>query len=219
MTDEKPEKPKSPYNYPGNSKKKKDDELEKATKKVEKVISGTATTRKKSLGRKIAETFSGDDAQTVGHYILFDLAIPAMKNFISDMVSQGIDRLLFGSSRGSSRGSSVSSKYSSYNKMYNSRDRDRDERRGLSSRARATHDFDDIILETRDEAEEVIEALQALIDEYDVATVADMYDAVDITGSFVDSQWGWTDLRDVDIRRSGRAGYRIEFPRPHFLGR
>lgn len=82
----------------------------------------------------------------------------------------------------------------------------------MSRSAQATHNFDEIILESRAEAETVLERLIDTIDTFDVATVSDLYDLVGISGSFVDSQWGWTDLRDASLRRV-RDGYLLNLPK------
>ena len=82
----------------------------------------------------------------------------------------------------------------------------------MSTRDKATHNFDGIILESRREAEEVIDRLGDLIDNYDAATVSDLYELVGITGSFTDDKWGWTDIRSAGIRRV-REGYLLQLPR------
>lgn len=206
----------SSANYPANSHKvrtgKNDEPKERP--KVDKVIQGGAVKRKKGLGRKMAETFTGDDVQSVGTFILFDVIMPAAKTMVSDAVSQGIERMLFGD--GARRTSSKSSVgHTSYNRMYSgssSRD-NRSTERVMSPRARATHDFDEVILETRGEAEEVMDLLVDLLGKYDVVTVSDLYDAVGVSGSYTDDKWGWTDLRGATISRV-RAGYLINLPRP-----
>lgn len=212
-------------NYSANSKtakkasakaeKPKDDEEIKEKRVAKPIVTGKVVQKKTGLGTKFREAFTGDSATSVGDYILFDVMLPAAKAMLSDAVSQGIDRLLFGGTRGgsSSRSSSYRSghtNYSSYSK------RDRDERREISRSDRATHRFDDIILETRAEAEEVVATLVELVKDYGVASVEDLYDCVDITADFTDAKWGWTDLRDVDIRRV-RDGYRLLFPKPSFI--
>lgn len=196
-------------NYPGNSHKNKDKKPATSAKKVEKVISGEAIQRKKTLGSKIRETLTGEDARSVGAYILFDVIIPAAKAMLADAASQGAERMLFGESRGR-RSSGVKPGYTSYNRMYN-RD-ERPPRRDLSQRARATHDFAEVVLSSRGEAEEVLDRLNDLIDTYDMATVSDLYDLVGITGSFTDDKWGWFDLRGATIRPV-REGYLILLPK------
>ena len=197
-------------NYPGNSHKNKDKNPSPPAKKVEKVISGEAITRKKTFGSKFKETLTGEDARSVGAYILFDVIIPAAKAMLADAASQGAERMLFGDSNRNRRSSISKQGYTSYNRMYN-----RDEkptRRDLSQRARATHDFAEVVLSSRGEAEEVLDRLNDLIDTYDMATVSDLYDLVGITGSFTDDKWGWFDLRGATIRPV-REGYLILLPK------
>lgn len=222
MTDA-PNEKKPKINYPANSQKAKDadrspDEVvEEGEKKVKQITSGSVVQRKKPLGKKIAETFAGDDAHSVGSYILFDVIIPATKNLVSDMVREGIDRLLFGDSKGRSRISSARSNgHTSYSKMYTGSTRSDLDRPGggrqLSDRSRRTHDFTEVILDDRGEAEQVLDTLRELIDNYDIATVTDLYDLVGITGSYVDDKWGWADLRAAEVRRI-RDGYLLDLPR------
>ncbi len=83
----------------------------------------------------------------------------------------------------------------------------------LSRRARATHDFGEIVLETRVDATEVIDTLYELLSKFDVVAVADLYDLVGINSSPQDLQWGWTDLSGSDVSRV-RNGYLLILPRP-----
>lgn len=202
----------SGLNYPGNSNKKKAEgeaKAESKRKKLPKSISGDVVYRKKKTRSKIAESFMGDDTRSVGHYILFEVVLPAIKQLISDAASQGVERLLFGDSSRSNTRVGSRPGYTSYNRINVNR---RDEPRAISQRARASHDFSEIILKSRDEAEKVRDDLTACVDQYDVATVSDLYDLVGISGSFQDDKWGWYDLRDVRIRRV-REGYLLELPR------
>lgn len=222
-----------PGEFPGNSHKERIERKKEMTeqtkdktpsdKNVEKVISGTAVTRKKGLGRKIAETFTGDDAHSVGQYILFEVIIPAAKSMISDAASQGVERMLFGDSSRRPSSSSYGSgrtNYTAYTKSYSPNREDRgtgpDSARYMSSKARATHDFSEVVLETRVEAEEVMGCMDDLVAEYGVASVNDFYNLVGITGAFTDDKYGWTNLRGADIRRV-RQGYLIILPRPEPL--
>ena len=195
-------------NYSGNSNKEKS-KAERPSR--EKVISGKVVQKPQGLGRKIADTFAGDDAKSVGSYILFDVVIPATKSMISDMVSQGIERLLFGDSKGRISRSQKPGGNTSYSSMY--RGGSVTPTREMSYKARATHNFDEVILEQRGEAQTVIDELSELIDSFDVASVSDLYDMVGITGSHVDDKWGWTDIRGAEVLRV-RDGYLLSLPRP-----
>jgi hypothetical protein len=83
----------------------------------------------------------------------------------------------------------------------------------MSRMARSRHDFDEIVLQSRTEAEEVIDRLFDLVSRYDTATVADLYELVGIQGSHTDHKWGWTDLRGADVSRT-RDGYLLDLPDP-----
>lgn len=201
------------------SKQQKPADEKPPVKKIEKVIQGEAVQRKKGIGRKIRDTFAGDDMHSVGNFILFDVIAPAVKTMISDAISQGVERTLFGESSSRSRRTSipVSNRYSPYTSYSKSsvvgRAGEADGPRTLSSRARATHDFDEIVLATRGEAQLVLDTLAEAISQYDVATVSDLLDMVGIAGSFTDEKWGWTDLRGAGVQRV-REGYLLNLPKP-----
>lgn len=207
MSDDKPVK----TNYPGNTNREKlQPEDARPDKKVVKSISGKVTLRKKSLGRKIAETFVGDDMHTVSKYVIFEVLIPAAKTMLFDSVTQGLERSLFGGESNRRIRSGGNRDHVSYNKISYSA---KDSQRTISQKAKATHDFDEIVFANRDEAEEAIVLLIELISQYDVATVSDLYDIVNITGSFTDDKWGWTDLRSATSIRV-RNGYILSLPKP-----
>lgn len=214
--------------YPSNSHKD-EGKLERPTKiektnkkKVERVVVGDVKRRKKPLGKRVVEVFIGGNANNVWSYVAFDVLIPAAKEMVSEAVSQGIERMLFGdsSSRRGGRSRGASPGYVSYNRFSNSTPPwKRDEPRpqpSMSKRGRATHNFDEIILATRVEAEEVIDRLFDLISRYETATVSDLYEMVGVSGDFTDEKWGWTDLRGADVTRI-RGGYLLDLPRPEPL--
>lgn len=214
MSDEDKKKPNNVYNLPANSNKSKEEPAERPEVTQ---ITTTQVVRKKPLGRKIKESFMGDDAQSVGSYILFDVVIPAAKSLILDMFTQGLERSLYGDSRGRSRlgKSSNGGNHTSYQKMYNGRPDDRgrrDDRRELSFRERSEHNFDDIILTNRGEAEEVLDKLQDLVNDYNQAQVADLYSMIGVTPAYTDNKYGWTDLRGSRVD-AVRGGYLLVLPR------
>jgi hypothetical protein len=204
--------------FPTNSHKAKDAEGEQPeAKKTEKVVTGDVVRRKKPFGKRFTETFVGGDAKSVWGYVVFDVLVPAAKDMASDAVSQGIDRMLFGENRPRNRrtghrpGTNPNG-YVSYNRFSQNRPT-REDPRNVSRRARASHDFDEIILATRVEAEEVIDRLFDLVSKYEVATVGDLYDLVGITSNYTDSKWGWEDIRGAGVTKV-RNGYLLDLPRP-----
>lgn len=193
----------------------------KDDKKVQKIVESEVVRRKKPLGKRFVETFIGGDTNSVWEYVTFDVVVPAAKDMLADAVSQGVEKLIFGEAVSHGRRSGRrpnDGPYISYNKM-SSRRRDprgRDEPRSMSRRARSSHDFDEIILATRVEAEEVIDRLYDIVSKYEMATVSDLYDLVGITGNYTDNKWGWVDLRGAGVARV-RSGYLLNLPRPEPL--
>jgi hypothetical protein len=86
----------------------------------------------------------------------------------------------------------------------------------MSQRGRAKHDFDEIVLDQRAEAEEVIDRLYDVVNKYEQATVADLYDLVGLSSTHTDHKWGWTDLRGAGVSRI-RDGYLLDLPDPEPL--
>lgn len=70
----------------------------------------------------------------------------------------------------------------------------------------------DIMLSTRDDAENVLDALDDVIDEYGFASMNDLYDVVGLTGgTFRESKYGWNNLSSAGVRRI-RGGYTLSLP-------
>ena len=82
-----------------------------------------------------------------------------------------------------------------------------------SSIVRSTnYSYDDIILNSRGEAEDVLVRMDELMETYGLVRVADLYDLVGITGNYTDNKYGWTNIRNAEIVRV-RDGYMIKMPR------
>lgn len=212
MTEE-AKKPKTDYGS-NSSKSKSDTPGGPERPVIQQIVAGKA--RKKSIGSKFKETFAGDSAESVGQYVLFDIIIPRVKDLLYETFTGGLERSLFGTSARSSRarGSQLTGK-TNY-KGISEKAAERHERE-ISPRGRANHDFGEILIPTRGEAEQVLDTLLALVDEYDSATVADLYGAVGISAEHTDLKFGWTDLRDARISPARGGGYLLEMPRADAL--
>ena len=190
--------------YKSNSNKSKQEQTNQH--KVEKIVTGTVITKKKTGLRKFADEFISDDAKNIKSYVIKDVIIPALKKVISDIVRDGIDMILYGGVGDSGRRSNVDR--ISYRNYYDNRSSVRRDDRTYSS----VYDYDDIILATMGEARDVLSRMDELIDTYGMVSVADLYDLVGISGNYTDNKYGWTNLKTARITRV-RDGYRIEMPR------
>lgn len=193
--------------YESNSHKSRELAAEQPDKKVEKVVSGKVKTRP-NTGRKLTDIFISEDASNVKSYIFMDVLVPAIKKAVSDIVTDGIEMILYGSTGGRS-GSRRSESKVSYSRYY-SDSRDRRDDRGYSQRGR--FDYDDISFESRRDAEIVIKQMLDLLDRYGVVSVADMYDLAGETAPYTSNRYGWMSLRNIDVVRV-RDGYVIKLPK------
>lgn len=196
--------------YPSNSHKSKEKQQEPAIvekQPMEKIVTGKVV-KKKSVSKKFTDIFVSEDANSVGQYVLMDIIVPSMKKLLVDIVSDGIRMIAYGE-RGSSSKRGVASTIS-YRTDY-SRASDR-RYNDVSSRARTGYSYDEVYLESRGEAEDVLTRLDEVIDEYGMVSVADMYDLVGVTGNYTDYKYGWTDIRTASVVRT-RDGYMIKMPR------
>lgn len=204
--------------FPSNSRTPKAVEAP-AKKKLEPVVTGQVQRRKKRLGKRLGETFVNGDAQSVGQMVLFDVLIPAAKDMVADAIVQGAERMLFGEARPRSASRGHRPGYTPYNTMSKgSQLIRRDEpQRQISKKARGAHDFDEIILESRAQAETVLTKLVEQVEEFGQAAVSDLYELVGVTGEHTDHKWGWTDLRYADVIRARGGGYLLDLPKTVYL--
>jgi hypothetical protein len=199
-----------PVDYPSNSKRAKEAPPER--EKVEPVVVGTVTRRKRGTSSRVLGALVAEDGPSVLQYVVMEVLVPAAKNMVSDAVSQGVERMLFGDARPRPAAGNRPG-YTNYTRFIPGR-ANPDPRPDLSRQARANHDFRDIILASRGEAEDVLDGLRNLVAQYEVATVNDLYDLVGQSGEFTDDKWGWTDLRSAEVRTT-RGGYWLHLPRTH----
>lgn len=218
--------------YPSNSRKASDEEPEKKAlvkPKMDKIVEGKVVRRKKSVAKRFTDMFIGGDVDNVLEYVVKDVLVPATKDAISDAITTGIERLIFGESRptsrrGGSRPGNYGGGYNPYNRYSSSptrrdRDREREEPRSAGRRTRSPS-FDDVVFEKRFEAEEVLDQMTEAVDQYGQVTVLDFYNLCGEPHDFTQERWGWEDVRDlkhVTISNLRGGGYVINLPKPVLL--
>jgi hypothetical protein len=194
--------------YRPNSHKSKTEQTTER-QKLQKVVKGTVKTKKKSELHRMKDVFISEDVSNVKSYLLMDLIIPGVKKILFDIITDGADMVLFGK-HGSSRKNTPSSSVS-YRSYYDNRDSGRytDNRPKVKSR----YEREDIILDSRGEAEEVLERMGELIDTYGMVTVADLYDLIGKSCEYTDNKYGWTNIRNAEAVRCRDGGYMLKLPK------
>lgn len=179
---------------------------------------GVVSTRK-PLSKKFAETFIEEDIGDIKDYIIFDAIIPGIKNLCLD----ALEMIFFGGTRGRRRRSGGRVKdddeYYDYTSHYKSAEYKRSRRRDDGSYdhdRKDKVDYRNIVLKYSDDAKDVVDQLRGRIKDYGQATVADLFDLVDITGKYTDNNWGWTNQSDIGIARVSN-GYLIDVPEAQLL--
>ena len=191
-------------------KKESNENSKPEDRKVEKVVTGVVKTKKKSKLSQAMDNFISEDAKNVKSYVFGEVLIPAIKKAISDIVTDGIDIILYGETRGKNRRSTADRV--SYRNYYDDRSRNSSRINERQAIMAGSYSYDDIILSTRGEAEDVLSRMDELIETYGLVRVADLYDLVGITGNYTDNKYGWMNIRNAEIMRV-RDGYMIKMPR------
>lgn len=198
-------------NLEGNSFKKR--ELKDTTKpKIEKMVSGKVV-KKSSLSKKIGNGFIEGDGKTTLNYLLWDVLIPSTKEMLYNMFMNAVSMTFFGDRRNPditrNRGSSYRQDEKPY---YNYRGSTSINDRNYQRRTQTV--IDDIILYDKIEAENVLDRLLDIIDQYQVVRVADLYELVGMKTDHTYSQnYGWDNLSSASVERV-REGYLLKLPNP-----
>lgn len=185
-------------------------------KEVQRVTKSKVIQRKKPLYRKFLEAFRPEDNVGFVEHTLLDVLVPSIKDAVAYTTTSFIEDALGTSSHRSRRRGSGGGGYTSYNRMGSARPRDRRDRDDDSRRGRrettSPADHREIVIDTKFEADEVLDNMIELISKYEVATVRDLLSLVGEPHSYTDEDWGWMDLRGARIHRV-REGYLLDFPR------
>jgi len=197
--------------FKSNSHKVKE---EPERKKIEKVVTGTVKTKKKSSGRKLAEIFITEDVDSVKTHILSDVLIPALKDTLYDAVTSGLSMLLGGDGRSSSYKRTSTNSRDSYSQYYKQKNRTTTGRTAdaPSRTSKDRYNYDDVIVDSRAEAEEVLDVLNEYLEEFGMVSLLELYEAVGKPTNYMDSKYGWYDLNTASVSRT-RDGYLLKLPR------
>lgn len=188
--------------------------------KVQKVVKGKVTQKKKSIGKRLAEAFGAREGQGIFDYILCDIIIPATKNMIIDSISDGVAMAFGEAPRRRRRSIDRRSRYDYDRVSYRDDDRrydDRDRDRRRVREAAGVRDYENLSFNTKDDADAVISALVDMIDVYGQVSVLDLYEAAGVSApDYAVGNYGWFKLGSASPRRI-RDGYVLDLPRPVLL--
>jgi hypothetical protein len=209
--------------YPSNSKKVHQQKPQPEKPKFERIVEGKVIKQKKPFGRRLKETLiGGDGVRSVWGFVAHEVLIPSFRDMVADAGYETINRAMYGDS---ARPSQRRSRYNTggvpgrvnYQAQSQQSSYRQDPRREMSRQARAMHNFDEIILASRPEAELVMQQMFNSIEQYGVVTVSDLKEMLGVTPDFTDEKWGWADISGLGTTRV-RNGWLLDLPRPEPLG-
>lgn len=204
--------------FPGNTNKDKDTARSrpqqpkaKVEKKVQQIVKSDATVVKPSFGSRFKDTFLGGEFRSAKTYIFMDVVLPALRNLVVDMTSKGVERLIYGETR-RSRSLDVNRPRVQYHsptsRFAPSSGPMLPEQPPLTRQRRP---IGEVKLAIKEEADAVLEQMKDIVDQYQVVSVADLYEMCGLPTNYTDNDWGWYSLVPSSVRQA-RDGWLIDLP-------
>lgn len=184
---------------------------------VEKrAITGKVTRRKPSIGSRFSAVFSGRSIEEQVTRVFFEVVAPMAK----DMLYEALERSLRGMILGDDgpRSGSSGRGYQNYQKHYPSSSSGSSRREETRySRPRGGHSYDEVVFETKDFADSMLEWMYDVLEDQGKITLAQFLEEVEQPFTHTDEKWGWDTLRGSDvlrIRNGPDVGWVIRLPKP-----
>jgi len=184
-------------------------------------VSSPSEIKKDSFWDKFKKAWFGENVENAGEFVIFEVGIPAMKATLSDMISNGMEVLLFGESSGRhSRGRSKES--SGYTGMYRrERERERDVR---EERRSYGYIWEQVEPRSQRDCMAIIAEMKDFAYDNEYVTVAELLDIMRASNlaEYTDENKGWyaEDLKgNACSCYAVRGGYLLDLPRPRAIRR
>ena len=170
--------------------------------------------KKDSTAKKVAKSMIKVDGHQIKDFVFGEVLIPTIKDAVYKIVTNGLSMVLFDRVDGS-RGSrsSLSGTRISYSGYYRGDNPPRESRTDRYSRRDSFVPDGQIVYTTRQEAEDIIDGMADIIDQYGQVSIADMYDLSDVSAPpHTYNRYGWRTVRDFYTRHTS-DGWVIVTPR------
>ncbi len=176
----------------------------------------------KSIGATVARSIFAESVSGVGNYVLHELILPNIREMIQSVVVGGIERALYGDS--APKPYRPRAGYGFYSAP--SRPAGWTSRTNYSAGAPTPRDdqwtnrppsYSDLVVPSRQEAEDVLQALLDMAERYGSASVGDLFSLAGMSTTHVDESWTWN-ANEVSQGRvqMRRGGYGFSLPAPSF---
>lgn len=199
-----------------------------APKKVEPVVEGKVTARKKSIGRQMREMFV-EEGENLREWFVKDVFIPTVRGMIVGAFGQMTtgfqqaleEKLTPGERPSITRPPSGTGGPIPYNRYsQNQTVVARSATPAYQPKIRRSNDVQEVVFESRQDAINVVLQLEGMIEKYGHATVGDYYSSLNdpsLIPKSTDEEWGWTNLTRARPMPVRGGGYIITFPQPESI--
>ena len=178
---------------------------------VKGVVNGKPANKEKSLFKKITDTFSAGNIHDARDYVIRDVLIPGLLDILYDGITRGVGRIIYGE-----KGSSVRNNNGrgvNYNGIRRLSDGETLRRTKNETSVVGVYDYNEIELETKADADRLLDSMCEYLEIHDIISVADMYSMANYkSGDYTDNNWGWDSLAGSHVKRTS-DGWTLVLPR------
>lgn len=187
-------------------------------KNIKAVVNGKVSKPKdKSLFKKIGETFAMGNIKDARDYIITDVVVPGILDLLYEGATRGLGKLIYGDKAAVKRKSKGlgGTDYSSGIRRLSDGEawKHSVEDKRKETAITTIYDYNEIELETKADAEVLLDSMVDYLDVHDIISVADMYSMANYnSNNYTDNYWGWDTLAGSHIKRTD-SGWALVLPR------
>lgn len=199
-------------------KKKKPATKEELLRQV--VSDGNAQALKPTAGSKLKRLFFGGDAKEAGRYVVQNTILPAIRTMLFESGQRGLERMIYGDQydhigRAPMQQQHWSGGRYTYNQPVHSTRHPamlpgQPPHQAPSSRPSR---MGEVEISSKEEAYGALEMMYDLIENFQVASVADLNQILGWVSAHTDHSWGWYDLSGATIQQI-KNGWLLRLPQP-----
>lgn len=166
--------------------------------------------------REEKKPFFNTDFNGMKDYVLEKVLKPAAKRVIADVANSMISMLLGGTPAASTQASRIQQPRVSYRSYYADPYESQPMQPPRRPSATRAYSADEIIYPSFAKAEEVKTCMEELIERFQLASIADLYDLSNLTCNYTDNKYGWKSLGNAHVEQVP-DGWIIVLPPPQPL--
>ncbi len=171
--------------YPNNSDKAKE---QSARPNVQAVTQGELKRTTKELVRS---QFYTDDAGKIGQHLLLNVVIPMMKKLVVDVVNGTLNMIFYKSEATTSTSSVPASRISIGGRSTNEYHAASGRGTTVKEASERSYDLDYVVVKDMQAANDVINGMQLIIDQYDTVRASEFCALAGITAPYTYTDYGW----------------------------